>query len=291
MANKEKDENILEVRNLNKNYKGFKLKDINLTLPKGMIMGLIGENGAGKTTTIKSILNLTKVDSGEVKIFGLNIKEDEEKIKEDIGVVLDDSFFSEHLTAEDINQIMKNIYENWDENLFFKYLVDFKLPLKQEFKEFSSGMKVKLKISTAISHCPKLLILDEPTSGLDPVARSEILDIFQDFIQNGENSILVSSHITSDLEHIADYITFISDGRILLSKTRDELLDEYGIVHCTEEEFKKIDKKDYLRYKKNKYAYDVLIEDKKEFKKKYELKVIDKPTLDDIMVIYIKGVK
>ena len=291
MANKEKDENILEVRNLNKNYKGFKLKDINLTLPKGMIMGLIGENGAGKTTTIKSILNLTKVDSGEVKIFGLNIKEDEEKIKEDIGVVLDDSFFSEHLTAEDINQIMKNIYENWDENLFFKYLVDFKLPLKQEFKEFSSGMKVKLKISTAISHCPKLLILDEPTSGLDPVARSEILDIFQDFIQNGENSILVSSHITSDLEHIADYITFISDGRILLSKTRDELLDEYGIVHCTEEEFKKIDKKDYLRYKKNKYAYDVLIEDKKEFKKKYELKVIDKPTLDDIMVIYIKGEK
>ena len=291
MANKEKDENILEVRNLNKDYKGFKLKDINLTLPKGMIMGLIGENGAGKTTTIKSILNLTKVDSGEVKIFGLNIKEDEEKIKEDIGVVLDDSFFSEHLTAEDINQIMKNIYENWDENLFFKYLVDFKLPLKQEFKEFSSGMKVKLKISTAISHCPKLLILDEPTSGLDPVARSERLDIFQDFIQNGENSILVSSHITSDLEHIADYITFISDGRILLSKTRDELLDEYGIVHCTEEEFKKIDKKDYLRYKKNKYAYDVLIEDKKEFKKKYELKVIDKPTLDDIMVIYIKGVK
>ena len=291
MANKEKDENIFEVRNLNKNYKGFKLKDINLTLPKGMIMGLIGENGAGKTTTIKSILNLTKVDSGEVKIFGLNIKEDEKKIKEDIGVVLDDSFFSEHLTAEDINQIMKNIYEKWDENLFFKFLVDFKLPLKQEFKEFSSGMKVKLKIATAISHHPKLLILDEPTSGLDPIARSEILDIFQDFIQNGENSILVSSHITSDLEHIADYITFISDGRILLSKTRDELLDEYGIVHCTEEEFKKIDKKDYLRYKKNKYAYDVLIEDKKEFKKRYELKVIDKPTLDDIMVIYIKGVK
>ena len=137
MANKEKDENILEVRNLNKNYKGFKLKDINLTLPKGMIMGLIGENGAGKTTTIKSILNLTKVDSGEVKIFGLNIKEDEKKIKEDIGVVLDDSFFSEHLTAEDINQIMKNIYENWDENLFNKYLVEFKLPLKQESKEFS----------------------------------------------------------------------------------------------------------------------------------------------------------
>lgn len=292
MANiKEKDDNILEVRNLNKEYSNFKLKDINLSLPKGMIMGLIGENGAGKTTTIKSILNLTKVSSGEVKIFGLNIKEDETKIKEDIGVVLADSFFSEYLTAEDINQIMKNIYENWDEHLFFKFLVDFNLKTKQEFKEFSSGMKVKLKIATALSHHPKLLVLDEPTSGLDPIARSEILDIFQDFIENGENSILVSSHITSDLEHIADYITFISDGKILLSKTRDELLEEYGIVRCTEEEFKKIDKKDYLKYKKNKYEYDVLVENKREFKKKYDFKVIDKPRLDDIMLMYIKGSK
>ena len=291
MANKEKDENILEVRNLNKNYKGFKLKDINLTLPKGMIMGLIGENGAGKTTTIKSILNLTKVDSGEVKIFGLNIKEDEKKIKEDIGVVLDDSFFSEHLTAEDINQIMKNIYENWDENLFNKYLVEFKLPLKQESKEFSSGMKMKLKIAIALSHYPKLLVLDEPTSGLDPVARSEILDIFQDFIKDGDSSILVSSHITSDLEHIADYITFIDEGKILLSKNRDELMDNYGIVRCSKKEFEKIDKNDYEKYKVNKYEYDVLVADKKQFKKKYDFKVIDKPTLDDIMVIYIKGEK
>ena len=150
---------------------------------------------------------------------------------------------------------------------------------------------MKLKIAIALSHYPKLLILDEPTSGLDPVARSEILDIFQDFIKDGNNSILVSSHITSDLEHIADYITFIDDGKILLSKTRDELMDDYGIVRCSKEDFEKIDKNDYEKYKVNKYEYDVLVADKKQFKKKYDFKVIDKPTLDDIMVIYIKGKK
>ena len=289
MANNNK--NILEVKNLNKEYNSFKLKDINLSLPKGMIMGLIGENGAGKTTTIKSILNLTSIDSGEINIFGMDMKEEAKKIKEDIGVVLDDSFLSEHLTPKDINQIMKNIYSNWDEDLFLEYLKDFKLPLKQESKDFSSGMKVKLKIAVAISHYPKLLILDEPTSGLDPVARSEILDIFQDFIQDGENSILVSSHITSDLEHIADYITFINDGKILLSKTRDELLEQYGIVRCSKEDFEKIDENDYEKYKINKYEYDVLVSNKKEFKRKYDFKVIDKPTLDDIMLIYIKGEK
>ena len=289
MANNNK--NILEVKNLNKEYNSFKLKDINLSLPKGMIMGLIGENGAGKTTTIKSILNLTSIDSGEINIFGMDMKEEAKKIKEDIGVVLDDSFLSEHLTPKDINQIMKNIYSNWDEDLFLEYLKDFKLPLKQESKDFSSGMKVKLKIAIAISHYPKLLILDEPTSGLDPVARSEILDIFQDFIQDGESSILVSSHITSDLEHIADYITFINDGKILLSKTRDELLEQYGIVRCSKEDFEKIDENDYEKYKINKYEYDVLVSNKKEFKRKYDFKVIDKPTLDDIMLIYIKGGK
>ena len=205
-------ENLLEVKNLCKKYNQFELKNVNLTLPKGMIMGLIGENGAGKTTTIKSILNLTN-STGEINIFGLNVKKYDKKIKQDIGVVLNENFFSEYLNPKDINKIMKNIYKKWDEKLYFKYLEDFKLPQNKISKEFSSGMKMKLKIAVALAHHPKLLILDEPTSGLDPVARSEILGIFQDFIQNGENSILVSSHITSDLEHIADYITFINDEK------------------------------------------------------------------------------
>ena len=281
----------LEVKNLCKKYNEFELKNINLKLPKGMIMGLIGENGAGKTTTIKAILNLIKIDNGEIKLFGLNIKENEKIIKEDIGVVLDDGFFSEYLNPADINKIMRKIYKNWDEKLYYKYLEDFKLPKDKISKEFSSGMKMKLKIAVALSHHPKLLILDEPTSGLDPVARSEILDIFQDFIQNEENSIFVSSHITSDLEHIADYITFINNGEIVLSKTRDELLEKYGIVKCSKSEFEKIDKNDYVKFKVSRYEYDVLVEDKEKFKRKYEFKIIDKPTLDEIMLIYIKGEK
>lgn len=219
-------ENILEVNNLCKTYDSFSLKNINLELPKGTIMGLVGENGAGKSTTIKAILNLIHTSNGLVKIFGLDMKEKEIEIKEDIGVVLDEGFFSEYLTPTDINNILSGIYKNWSEELFFKYLEDFKLPKDKVSKEFSTGMKMKLKIAAALSHKPKLLILDEPTSGLDPIARQDILDIFQDFIQDEEHSVLVSSHITSDLENIADYISFINNGEIVLSKTRDELIDK-----------------------------------------------------------------
>ena len=284
-------ENNLEVKNLCKKYNGFELKDINLELPKGMIMGLIGENGAGKTTTIKAILNMINRDSGKIAIFGLDNIKDGKQIKEDIGVVLDDSFLSEYLNPIDINKIMKNIYKNWDEKLYFKYIEDFKLPKYKMSKEYSSGMKMKLKIAVALSHNPKLLILDEPTSGLDPVARNEILDIFQDFIQDEEKSILVSSHITSDLEHIADYITFINNGEIVLTKTRDELLENYGIVKCSADDFEEIDKNDFVKYKKNRYEYEILVEDKFEFKRKYKFEIIDKPTIEDIMLIYIKGEK
>lgn len=278
-------ENILEVKNLSKKYKDFELKNISFELPKGMIMGFIGENGAGKTTTIKSILDIINNYNGEIKIFGLDDK------KEDIGVVLDDIFFPEILLPNDINSIMKDVYKNWDSNLYFKYLNDFDLPKNKQIKTFSKGMRKKLEIATALSHHPKLLILDEPTSGLDPIARNEVIDIFQDFIQDAECSILLSSHITTDLEHIADYITFINEGEIVLTKTRDELLENFGIVKCSEEEFKKFDKKDYVKFKKNRYEYDVLVEDKVEFARKYDAQIIDKPTIEDIMLIYIKGEK
>lgn len=284
-------EQILEVKNLCKKYDGFELKNINLTLPKGSIMGIIGENGAGKSTTIKSILNIIHFDSGEINIFGKDSKLENRKIKEDIGVVLDDSFLSEYLTPKDINTIMKNIYNKWDEKLYFKYLEEFKLPINKKSKEFSSGMKMKLKIATALSHKPKLLILDEPTSGLDPVARNEILDIFQDFVQDEENSILVSSHITSDLERITDYITFINNGEIAFTKTRDEVMDGYGIVRCSNEDFEKISKEDFIKYKKNRYDVELLVTDKLEFEKKYAPMVVDEPTLEEIMLIYIKGDK
>lgn len=284
-------ENILEVKNLSKKYPGFELKNVSFKLPKGMIMGVIGENGAGKTTTIKSILNIANDYTGEIKVFGLDNRTNDKKIKEDIGVVLDNMFFPEILNPMDINSVMKDVYVNWDSDLYLKYLRDFSLPKNSQIKTFSKGMRKKLEIATALSHHPKLLILDEPTSGLDPIARNEVIDIFRDFIQNEECSILLSSHITTDLEHIADYITFINDGEILLSKTRDELLEEYGIVKCNENEFKEIEKKDFVKYKKNKYGYEVLVENKTEFRKKYNINTIDKLTLEDLMVLMIKGVK
>lgn len=219
-------ENILEVKNLCKIYDKFSLRNIEFELPKGSIMGLIGENGAGKSTIIKAILNLINTNDGVIKIFGLDNKEHEKEIKEDIGVILDEGFLSEYLTPNDINDIMKNIYKQWEEGLYFKYIENFKLPRDKISGEYSKGMKMKLKIAVALAHKPKLLILDEPTSGLDPIARNEILDIFQEFIQNEEHSILVSSHITSDLEGIADYITFINNGEMVLSKTKDELIEK-----------------------------------------------------------------
>ena len=278
-------ENILEVKHLCKKYKGFELQDVNITLPKGMIMGFIGENGAGKTTTIKAILDIIRDYTGEIKLFGGDNR------KEDIGVVLDDMFFPEILTPNDINSIMKDIYNNWDSKLYFKYLNDFALPRNKQIKTLSKGMRKKLEIATAISHHPKLLILDEPTSGLDPIARNDIIDIFQNFIQNEECSIFLSSHITTDLEHIADYITFINDGKIVLSKTREELLEEYGIVKCSKADFEKIDKKDFIKYKKNKYEYDVLVENRKKFNKKYRIETVDKITLEELMILMIKGEK
>ena len=199
-------------------------------------------------------------------------------------------FFPEILTPKDINTSMKSIYKNWNSELYFKYLKDFSLPTDKQIKTLSKGMRKKLEIVTAISHHPKLLILDEPTAGLDPIARNEVLDIFQDFIQNEECSIFLSSHITTDLERIADYITFINNGKIILSKTREELLEDYGVAKCSKEEFKKIKKEDFIKYKKNKYEYDILVENRKNFRKKYEVPV-DKITLEELMILMTKGEK
>ncbi len=284
-------EPVLEIKNLCKKYENFELKNVTFSLPKGMIMGFIGENGAGKTTTIKAILDIIQSYTGEIKVFGLDNRKEEKTIKEDIGVVLDDMFFPEILTPNDINFSMKSVYKNWDSNKFYEYLKEFSLLPNKQIKTFSKGMRKKLEIATALSHHPKLLILDEPTSGLDPVARAEVIEIFQNIIEKEECSILLSSHITTDLEHIADYITFINNGEIVFSKTTNELLDNYGIVKCTEKEFKDMNKKDYIKYKKSKYEYEVLIPDKKEFKTKYHISIIDKITLDDLMVLMIKGEK
>ena len=254
--------NNIEVKDLSKKYVGFSLDKISFNVPSGMVVGLIGENGAGKTTTIKAILNIINSE-GAVKIFGKDIKTYEKEIKKDLGVVLDDSFLSAYLTPKHINLVMKDFYQTWDENKYNDLLKQFGLPTDKLVKDFSSGMKMKLKIATAISHNPKLLILDEPTSGLDPVVRSEILDIFRKYIEEDETrSILLSTHITTDLEHISDYIVFIDKGKIVLNVPTLELLEDYGVVKCSEEEFSKIALDDYVSFKKGKYQYEVLINDK-----------------------------
>lgn len=284
--------NAIEIRNLVKNYGDkFTLGEINLDIPSGLIIGLIGENGAGKTTLIKSILNIIRLDKGNIKLFGKDIKINESEIKENIGVVLDNMFFPELLMPKDINSIMKDIYKNWDEQLFNKYLSEFKLKNNQSIKSMSKGMKKKLEIATALSHHPKLLILDEPTSGLDPVVRNEVLDIFLDFIQDEEHTILLSTHITSDLEHIADKIIFINQGKVVLDQSRDDLLDNYGILKCDVDKFDTISKDDIIAYKKNKYDYEILINDINKIRKKYKDFIVDKITLEELMVLMIKGEK
>ena len=284
-------ENNIELQNVSKKYTVFELKDINFAVPAGCIVGLIGENGAGKTTTIKSILNITNA-TGTIKIFGKDSKENEKQIKEEIGVVLDDSFLSEYLTAKQINSIMKDFYKNWEENKYIDLLKQFNLPENKLIKDFSSGMKMKLKIATAISHNPKLLILDEPTSGLDPVVRNEILDIFRKYIEEDETrSILLSTHITTDLEHISDYIVFIEKGKMVFNLPTNELLENYGIAKCSKEDFSRLDGKDYIRYKKEKYQYEVLSSNRDNIRKKYNITTIDKPSIEDIMLFYIKGEK
>ena len=283
--------NNIELQNVSKKYKDFELKNVSFCVPEGCIVGLIGENGAGKTTTIKSILNITKAD-GVVKIFGKDNKKEESKIKEQIGVVLDDSFLSDYLTAKQIHSIMKDVYKTWDENKFFQLLKQFQLPTDKMIKDFSSGMKMKLKIATAIAHNPKLLILDEPTSGLDPVVRNEILDIFRNYIEeDATRSILLSTHITTDLEHISDYIVFMEKGKILFHLPTNELLENFGIIKCGKEDFSRLEEKDYINYKKEKYQYEILTADKSNIRKKYNITTIDKPSIEDIMLLYIKGEK
>lgn len=282
--------NAIDIKNLTKIYGDkFQLGTIDLEIPGGIIAGLIGENGAGKTTLIKSLLGIINKNSGEISIFGKDITKYEAEIKQDIGVVLDNTFFPETLNAGDINLSMKGIFKNWDSELFFRYLDEFKLTRNKNIKSMSKGMRKKLEIATALSHHPKLLLLDEPTSGLDPIVRNEVLDIFLKFIKDDEHTILFSTHITSDLEHIADQIIFIDNGRKILDKSRDEIIDNYGILKCDIDYFPQIDSSDIINYRKNKYGYEILVNDRQTASRKYNGCVIEKITLEDLMVLTIKG--
>lgn len=251
--------NALEIRNLTKSYPGFTLDHLNLTLPCGCILGLIGENGAGKSTAIKLILDMIRKDSGTVTILGRDNAEQIESIKEEIGVVTDEAGIPECLTVEQVGKVMKHTFRNWDEAEYARLIRKLSLPEKKQFRDFSRGMKMKLAIAVAMSHNSRLLILDEATSGLDPVVRDEVVEMFSDFTRDENHSILISSHIVSDLEKLCDYVAFLHQGKLLLCEEKDRLLDEYGLIHCTAEELRNLPA-DAVRYKKeNPYGVEAMV--------------------------------
>ena len=282
---------ILEVQGLRKQYpkSDFCLNDVTFSIPAGSIMGFVGENGAGKTTTIGCILNTLVKDSGSVEIFGKEMSDEATDIRDNIGVVYDKNAFPTHLTAVKVASVMRHLYSNWDDELFKEYLRKFKLPEKKRIKTFSRGMTMKLAVAAALSHRPKFLILDEATAGLDPVVRDDILDVFLDFVQDENNSILMSSHITSDLEKVADYITFIHGGSIIFSEKKDDLKYNYGVMRCKAAQFALIEKEDIIAYRKHDYQTDVLIANKKAAERKYRDVVIDNVSIEEIMLMFVKG--
>lgn len=281
----------LILKNVNKKYEksNFAIKDISFSVPEGSIVGFIGENGAGKSTTMNCILNVIRRDSGTIEIFGREMTDEDIDIRENIGVVYDSNNFPEYLTAKQLADILGRIYSKWDDFCFEQFLRRFGLPESQKIKSYSRGMSMKLAIAVALSHDSKLLILDEATSGLDPIMRDEILDVLLEFVKQENHSILLSLHITSDLEKIADYIVFIHNGEIILNKTKDELIYEYGVIRCSENDFHNILSEDILSSMKKDYQIDVLIKNRKLIEKKYKNLIVDSVSLDEIMLLLVKG--
>ena len=280
-------ENAIEIKNLTKRYDGFTLDNISFSVPKGSIMGFIGQNGAGKSTTINTILNIIKADSGEIRVFGKDTRSADVQIKQDIAAVFDELPFHEQLNAKALDKILRRVFKRWNSEVFFGYLERFQLPVKKKFGQFSKGMKMKLQIAAALSHDAKLLIMDEATTGLDPVVRNEILDIFLEFLQNEEHSILMSSHITSDLEKIADSVTFIDKGRLLLTGYKDDILENHGVIKCSKEDYENIGEGDIISARISDFGVEAMVSDKKAVSRKYSGLVIDPTTLEEIMLFYV----
>ena len=285
------DSYVIELKNVKKDYGDFVLDNVSFSVPTGSVCGFIGQNGAGKTTTIQIILDAIKRDGGEVYVFGKNINDGMAELKEDIGVVFDEMGFHDFLTPKQINTVMKNIYKNWDEDAFFDYLKKFSLPAKKECGKFSRGMRMKLQIATAMSHKAKLLIMDEPTSGLDPIVRNEIIQIFREFVIEEDHSILLSSHITTDLEKIADEVVFIDAGKIVLSGNKDEIIEKHGILRCKKDEVKEISDSLIVDVEVSSMGAEILVNDKKAASKLYPGMVIDEAGLEQIMIHYVNGSK
>ena len=278
--------NAIEVKNITRTLGDFTLDNVNLTLPQGVILGLVGENGAGKSTTINLIMNAITPDSGTITVMGVDNQSKEfTKLKEDIGVVLDEPYFPEQMTPSQVGKMMKLTYKNWDERVYQGYLEKFKLSKNKKFKEFSRGMRMKLSIAIALSHNAKLLILDEATSGLDPMARDELLDTFSEFTRDETHSILMSSHIISDLEKVCDYIAFMHQGKVEFFEEKDKLMDEYAIIRLSQTDFISLPETAIVRSRESKFGMEALVK-KKEIASVF---VTERTKLEDIIIFWAKG--
>lgn len=277
-------DNCIEIKGLTCKFSGFTLDNIDLNVPTGTVMGLIGENGAGKSTTIKAILGLIKPNSGSVTVLGEDSMKLSDSVKEKIGVVFDEMPFPRELNARQLGKVLGGIFKSWDSAEFDSYLKRFGLPADKKLKTFSRGMQMRLSIAAALSHHPQLLVLDEPTGGLDPIMRSEILDILLEFMQDESRSILISTHITSDLEHIADYIGFIHKGKLIFCRERNELKEQHRILKCTDEQLARIDPADMIGKRIGRFSNEVLTT----AFRKYPDIAQDIPDIDRLMVYYVK---
>lgn len=279
----------VKIEHLKKHYDNFSL-DCSLELMPGCVTGLIGQNGAGKSTTFKAILGLISTDGGNITILGKDRKDFTAKDKEELGVVLSDSGFSGYLKIKDIIPILQNMYSKFDKSLFIEQVQKFQLPMNKQIKEFSTGMKAKLKVLVAISHNAKLLILDEPTAGLDVIARDELLEMLREFLEKDEErSILISSHISSDLESLCDDLYMIHDGKIILHEDTDVLLSDYALLKVDAEQYSKLDKQFILRSKKETYGYSCLTNQKQYYMENYPKIAIEKGTIDEVITMMIRG--
>lgn len=283
--------NVIELKGVSKDYGDFKLDDVSFSVPEGSVCGFIGQNGAGKTTTIQIILDAINRDSGEVYVFGKNMDKDSALLRENIGVVFDEMGFHDFLNARQINTIMKNVYKNWNEEKYFEYLKLFSLPTKKACGSFSRGMRMKLQIATALSHNAKLLIMDEPTSGLDPIVRNEMLQIFREYVVEEDHTILLSSHITGDLEKLADEVVFIDGGKIVLKGNKDEILEKHGILRCKKDELKNISESLLVSAETSSLGAEVLVSDRKTAEKLYPEMIIEPAELEQIMIYYVNRAK
>lgn len=283
--------NVIELKGVSKDYGDFKLDDVSFSVPEGSVCGFIGQNGAGKTTTIQIILDAINRDSGEVYVFGKSMDKDSAALRENIGVVFDEMGFHDFLNARQINTIMKNVYKNWNQEKYFEYLKLFSLPTKKACGSFSRGMRMKLQIATALSHNAKLLIMDEPTSGLDPIVRNEMLQIFREYVVEEDHTILLSSHITGDLEKLADEVVFIDGGKIVLKGNKDEILEKHGILRCKKDELKNISQSLLVSAETSSLGAEVLVNDRKAAEKLYPEMIIEPAELEQIMIYYVNRAK